>query len=416
LQTPQVSAEEAQLSLEELQRLVQSASGEIADALIVRLREITAGTFLTRGRVQQLKACAEAFELTGIVFDQDFSPVQVRNLTDEIGVRIIGRSELILDIFARRARTHEGKLQVELAQLQYLLPRLIGKGFVLSRLGGGIGTRGPGETKLEMDRRRIAARIAHLRHELNALRRHRDTQRKRRVRSQVLTIALIGYTNAGKSTLLRTLTQAEVHVADQLFATLDPTARKTILPDGRLAVFTDTVGFIHRLPPALLDAFKATLEEICYADLLLHVVDASSPLFEREVATTEQILADLGAGQKPILRVYNKIDQGLSEAAAERLRSSEEEAVAISALYKVGILDLLNAITRITSPNRQRIRLSIPYERCDLLGQLYAKATVEKIAYENAAIEVEAIADLQGLGSAFSPYVVREQSKPTSSE
>lgn len=393
LHLPKGSLLEAELSLAELERLVCSASGEVVDSLILRLREIDPGYYLTRGKVQQLKACAEAFELTGIVFDKDFSPVQVRNLTDEIGTRIIGRTELILDIFARRAHTHEGKLQVELAQLQYVLPRLIGKGFAMSRLGGGIGTRGPGETKLEMDRRRIADRIAFLKRELAAVRRHRETQRRQRLRKDVTNVALLGYTNAGKSTLLNALTAANVHTADQLFATLDPTARRALLPDRRIAVFTDTVGFIHDLPPSLIAAFKATLEEVLYADLLVHVVDASSPTIEREIATTEQILQELGAAEKPLLRVYNKIDRGLVPSAAHLLQSATVPSVAISALYRVGIRDLLEEVARLTRPATYQWQLMLPPTGYALLARLHQQGRVIETHFTESGIAVVADID-----------------------
>lgn len=405
LQLPKETATTAELSLSELERLVHSASGDVVDAMILRLRGIDPAFYLTRGKVHQLKACTEAFELTGIVFDKDFSPVQVRNLTDEIGTRIIGRTELILDIFARRARTHEGKLQVELAQLQYVLPRLIGKGFAMSRLGGGIGTRGPGETKLEMDRRRIADRIAFLKRELAAVRRHRDTQRRQRLRHEVTTVALLGYTNAGKSTLLNALTAAHVPTADQLFATLDPTARRAMLPDRRTAVFTDTVGFIHNLPPSLIAAFKATLEEVLYADLLVHVVDASSPTLEREIQTTEEILHELNADDKPVLRVYNKIDRGLVGTAAHLLQNPTVPSVAISALYRIGIHDLLQEVARLTRPPVVRCELLLPPDGYALLSRLHDQAKVLATEFSEAGIRVEAEIKSSRLAE-WSPYAV----------
>ncbi len=396
---------DAQLSLEEMERLVQSASGEVADSLVLHLRQIDPAYYLTHGKVRQLAACAEAFDLTGIVFDRDFSPVQVRNLTDEIGVRIIGRTELILDIFARRARTHEGKIQVELAQLQYILPRLIGKGFALSRLGGGIGTRGPGETKLEMDRRRIAKRIAFLKGELSHIRQHRETQRKQRRRQEVLTVALLGYTNAGKSTLLNALTEARVATADQLFATLDPTARRALLPDGRPVVFTDTVGFIRDLPPSLIAAFKATLEEVLYADLLLHVVDASSPTLEREIETTEEILQDLGAAAKPFLRVYNKIDRGLHPAAVSHLEAANVPSVAISALYRIGLRDLLEEIQRLTRPETFRLTLRLPAQAYHLYARLFKHGKVLHTEFREDGIFV-AVEVVARHRHEWEPYII----------
>jgi GTP-binding protein HflX len=410
LQLPSDTTQHAVLSLAELERLVQSASGVVVDSLVMRLRAVDPAYFLTRGKVQQLKACAEMFELTGIVFDRDFSPVQVRNLTDEIGTRIIGRTELILDIFARRARTHEGKLQVELAQLQYVLPRLIGKGFAMSRLGGGIGTRGPGETKLEMDRRRIGERIAIVKKELTAVRRHRETQRKQRLRQDLPVVALLGYTNAGKSTLLNVLTKAHVPTADQLFATLDPTARRAQLPDSRVAIFTDTVGFIRDLPPSLVAAFKATLEEVLYADLLLHVVDASSPTIEQEIQTTEEILAELGASEKPLLRVYNKIDRGLVSAATERLEASDVPSVAISARHRIGIRDLLEEVARLTRPLTVTLDLLLPPTAYHLLARLHQEGKVLATDFSEEGIRVSAQLDAHRTEE-WRPYSVGYSSK-----
>jgi GTP-binding protein HflX len=405
LQMAGASIEETEQSLAEMERLVLSASGEIADTLVLALRHVDPAFFLTKGKVQQLKACAEAFELTGIVFDRDFSPVQVRNLTDEIGVRIIGRTELILDIFARRARTHEGKLQVELAQLQYVMPRLIGKGFVLSRLGGGIGTRGPGETKLETDRRRIAERISALKRELKEIRKHRDVQRKQRVRHEILTVALLGYTNAGKSTLLNALTHADVKAADQLFATLDPTARRSVLPDGRPVIFTDTVGFIRDLPPSLVAAFKATLEEVLYADLLVHVIDASSSTIEREIRTTEEVLEDLGVAQKPILRAYNKIDRGLTPVAAAFLENPDVPSVALSALYRVGIHDFFVEVSRLTEKEKVEREMLLPPTAYNTLARLYSQAKVLATEFGDEGIRVRVLIEKRKLPE-FEMYVV----------
>lgn len=406
IQLPHGSPTETELSLAELEQLVRSASGEVADKLVLKLRSVDPAYFLTRGKVAQLRACAEAFELTGVVFDRDFSPVQVRNLTDEIGTRIIGRTELILDIFARRARTHEGKIQVELAQLRYVLPRLIGKGFAMSRLGGGIGTRGPGETKLEMDRRKISERISFLERELAAIRRHRQIQRKQRIRREIPTVAILGYTNAGKSTLLNALTHAGVDVADQLFATLDPTARRTILPDGRPVVFSDTVGFIRDLPPSLVAAFKATLEEIIFADALLHVADASSPMLEREIATTEEVLQELGVADKPLLRVFNKIDRGLTGCAAHYLRRRDVPTVAVSALYRIGLHDLLSELARLTQPETAHVHIFLPYSAFPLLSRLYRQGKVEATEFTGEGVDVRAELNVRYLEE-WATYVIK---------
>lgn len=394
VQEPSMSLAEADRSLAELKELVRSASGRVSHAYTVRVRQVDARTYLGKGRVEELAKQASELQVAGVVFDADFSPVQQRNLEDAFQVRVIGRTELILDIFARRAQTHEGKLQVELAQLQYLRPRLVGQGFVLSRLGGGIGTRGPGESKLEMDRRRIADRIGHLRRELSHVRRTRDTQRKRRVRHEVPTLAIVGYTNSGKSTLLRALTNADVVVEDKLFATLDPTARRLLLPDGRVAVLSDTVGFIHRLPTLLVEAFKATLEEVVRADLLLHVIDASSPTLEREISTTEQVLEDIGAATLPRLRVFNKIDQGMDDSVYEVIsRQDREDAVPISALFGIGLHDLLAQVVRQLQRDRRTLQLHLPYDRFDLLSRIYSSADVHHIEYHDDAVHMIAEVD-----------------------
>lgn len=408
VQEPAMSLQEADRSFAELQELVRSAGGSVAHTVTVRLRQIDARTFLGRGRVEELGIQARASDVSGVIFDADFSPVQQRNLEDAFQLRVIGRTELILDIFARRARTHEGKLQVELAQLQYLRPRLVGQGFVLSRLGGGIGTRGPGESKLEMDRRRIADRIGHLRRELSHVRRSRQTQRKKRHKQEVPTLALVGYTNAGKSTLLRALTGADVLVEDRLFATLDPAARRLLLPDGRVAVLTDTVGFIHRLPTSLVEAFKATLEEVVQADLLLHVIDASSQNLQQEINTTEQVLEEIGAADRRRLRVFNKIDQAMNHSVYDTLSSqTRDESVAVSGLYGIGLHDLLASIVKLLHEHQQTLSLRLPYDRYDLLSRLYAIADVNSIEYHENAIHITAAVD-ERIASELLPFTTPE--------
>jgi len=405
VQDPRMSLQEADTSMAELQELTRSAGASAADSLIIKVRSIDARTYIGKGRVDELARRAASLGVHGVIFDADFSPVQQRNLEDAFEVRVIGRTELILAIFARRAQTHEGKLQVELAQLQYLRPRLIGSGFVLSRQGGGIGSRGPGESRLEMDRRRIADRIGHLRRELTHVRRTRETQRKRRERQEVPTLALVGYTNAGKSTLLRALTNADVLVEDKLFATLDPTARRLLLPDGKVAVLSDTVGFINRLPTTLVEAFKATLEQVTQADLLLHVIDASSPTVEREIATTEQVLEDIGADERPRIRVFNKIDQAMDRSVLDIISGkAREDAVAISALYGIGLHDLLSQVVQALHVPHQRLKLALPYSRFDLLSRLYSSAKVHHIEYEEDAVHLTVEVDEQ-LTAELQPFL-----------
>ncbi|HHT74261.1 MAG TPA: GTPase HflX [Firmicutes bacterium] len=305
LQLPGDSDWDVEDSLRELKDLAEDAGLEVVDWFVQKRPFPDAATFIGSGKAEELAAVVEPEDL--VIFDNELSPAQQGNLSDIIGAAVIDRTQLILDIFAQRAWTREGKIQVELAQLNYLLPRLVGSGAALSRLGGGIGTRGPGETKLETDRRRVRKRITDLKAELETVRHVRATQRARREKLAVPLVALVGYTNAGKSTLLRALTGSETFVADQLFATLDPTVRRWELPDGRWVFLSDTVGFIRRLPHTLVAAFRATLEEILYADLLLHVIDISHPQAREQQEAVEKVLAEIGAAQ-PVINVYNKID------------------------------------------------------------------------------------------------------------
>ncbi|HLA25112.1 MAG TPA: GTPase HflX, partial [bacterium] len=295
--------------MEELRRLAESAGAQVVGTLVQHRGRPTPATFLGKGKVEELRALCDEVSADLAIADHELTPAQQRNLERSLDLKVIDRTALVLDIFARRAQTHEGRLQVELAQMTYLLPRLTGRGTMLSRLGGGIGTRGPGETKLEVDRRRIRNRITDLRREIGEIRKHRSLQRKARREAQFPTAALVGYTNAGKSTLLNTLTNAGVFVEDKLFATLDPTVRKVELPNGRPVLLIDTVGFITRLPTELIAAFRATLEEVTEADLLVHVVDASHPDWRAQMRSVERVLRDLSAADKPMIIAMNKTDR-----------------------------------------------------------------------------------------------------------
>jgi GTP-binding protein HflX len=306
LQLPGQSDWEVEDSLDELWELAEDAGLEVVDRFVQKRAIPDPATFIGKGKAEELGAIVEPDEL--IIFDNELSPAQQGNLAEIIDAPVLDRTQLILDIFAQRAQSREGKIQVELAQLNYLLPRLTGAGKALSRLGGGIGTRGPGETKLETDRRRLRKRISDLRAELEEIRKVRATHRARRDQMAAPVVALVGYTNAGKSTLLRELSGTDTFVADQLFATLDPTIRRWELPDGRWVFLTDTVGFIRRLPHTLVAAFRATLEEILFADLILHVIDVSHPQAREQQEAVEQVLAEIGAAQ-PVINVYNKIDK-----------------------------------------------------------------------------------------------------------
>jgi GTP-binding protein HflX len=341
VQTQTVSPQRFQDGLTELTRLVETAGGEVLQTLHQKRSRPHPRTVVGDGKVQEIALTVQTIGANLVVFDRDLSPAQVRNLESRMGVRVVDRTEVILDIFAQRAQSGAGKLQVELAQLEYMMPRLTGRGQAMSRLGGGIGTRGPGETKLETERRAIQQRISRLQREVNQLQAHRSRLRQQRQHQQVPSIAVVGYTNAGKSTLLNVLTNAEVYTADQLFATLDPTTRRLTLTDAdtqesSAIVLTDTVGFIHELPPPLVDAFRATLEEVTEADALLHLVDLSHPAWQSHIRSVMQILSDMPITPGPILLVFNKIDQAESETLAIA-REEYPQAVFVSASHRLGL-------------------------------------------------------------------------------
>src|SRR5437773_341570 len=300
---------EAERSLDELAGLAQAAGGQVVLRVLQERPKPDPSTFLGSGKIATLAASCAETGVDVVVFDSELTPAQLREIEQEIGRKIIDRTQLILDIFARRARTREGKLQVELAQLKYLLPRLVGASAALSRLGGGIGTRGPGETKLETDRRRIRSRIHAVSEDIEHVRRRRGQLRERRHKASVPTVALVGYTNAGKTTLFNVMTRSDAEVSDALFVTLDPLVRQVRLPDSRELLVSDTVGFIDRLPHALVAAFRATLEEVADADLVLHVIDAAAPDRDRRIAAVRQVMEEVGAVDVPLVEVYNKIDQ-----------------------------------------------------------------------------------------------------------
>lgn len=341
LMTDKTTRWQFQTDLEELALLVQSAGGTVLETLDQKRSQPHPQTLVGQGKVQEIALRTQTIGANLIVFSRDLSPSQVRRLETQIGVRVVDRTEVILDIFAQRAQSQAGKLQVELAQLEYMLPRLAGRGQTMSRLGGGIGTRGPGETKLETERRAIQRRIARLQQEVNQLQAHRSRLRQRRQHQEVPSVAVVGYTNAGKSTLLNMLTNAEAYTADQLFATLDPTTRRLVVSDSvthepQSILLTDTVGFIHELPPSLMDAFRATLEEVTEADALLHVVDLSHPAWQYHIRSVMEILGEMPITPGPALIAFNKIDQ----AAGEALALAQEEfpqAVFISATHRLGL-------------------------------------------------------------------------------
>jgi len=352
--TDNTSPQQFQDIIAELARLVDTAGGDVLQTLQQKRSRIHPQTVIGEGKVQEVALTAQTLGANLVVFDRDLSPSQVRNLEAQIGVRVVDRTEVILDIFAQRAQSGAGKLQVELAQLEYMLPRLTGRGQAMSRLGGGIGTRGPGETKLETERRAIQKRISRLQQEVNQLQAHRCRLRQRRQHREVPSVALVGYTNVGKSTLLNALTNSEVYTADQLFATLDPTTRRLMLPHAETGVIqetlmTDTVGFIHELPSSLMDAFRATLEEVTEADALLHLVDLSHPAWLSHIRSVRDILAQMPITPGPALVAFNKIDQVSSETLA-LAREEFPLAIFISASQRLGMETL-----------RQRLSLLIQY-------------------------------------------------------
>lgn len=345
-----VSRTEAEESINELAELTRTAGAAVINSFIQRISSPNSSYFIGKGKAEEIKAEVGKEEIDLVVFDENLSPGQEKNLEELLETKIIDRTGLILDIFAQRARTREGKLQVELAQLNYLLPRLIGKGTALSRLGGGIGTRGPGESKLESDRRRVRERIARIKQDLDKVRRTRELHRQSRKSVPFPVIAIIGYTNAGKSTLFNRLSKAPagqgVLAEDKLFATLDPTIRKMMLPERQTALISDTVGFIKKLPHQLVEAFKATLEEVLNADILLHVIDCSHSNAEVQINSVTKVLEEIGASDKPVINVFNKIDRLEGGVLPLHLKLIAGDAVFVSALTGQGIDDLTLAVSR----------------------------------------------------------------------
>jgi GTP-binding protein HflX len=344
-------------SLEELTLLADTAGAEVALSIVQERDSYNSAFLIGKGKVKDVERHCREKKANLVIFDDDLTPAQVRNLEDALGVKVIDRTELILDIFAQRAETREGKLQVELAQLRYLLPKLVGKGLTLSRLGGGIGTRGPGEMKLEIDRRRIREKIKRIEEALKKVERTRDLHRKSRM--GIPTIALVGYTNAGKSTLFNSLTRAHTKIDDKLFVTLDPLIRKIRLPGDREAFLSDTVGFIRKLPHHLVAAFRATLEEVREADLLLHVVDASNRNMEEQIEAVGTVLKELDVPLLPLIYVYNKIDRLEDYDPLRKSFLNKSDSAAISALKGIGIGDLLEKIAETLYPSMKDVALSV---------------------------------------------------------
>lgn len=380
---------DAEASMSELYELTESAGAQPVGAMIQKREKPDGATCIGSGRLEELKEVCQSQEIDLIIFGCELSPTQIRNLEFETEVRIIDRTMLILDIFASRARSREGKLQVELAQLKYLLPRLTGKGAAMSRLGGGIGTRGPGESKLETDRRHIRRRLESLREQLAQVEQHRNQLRRRREKEGIITAAIVGYTNAGKSTLMNTLTDAGVLAEDKLFATLDPTSRALKLPNGVSVMLIDTVGLVRRLPHHLVEAFHSTLEEAALADMILNVCDASSPEAQVHLEVTRKLLADLGCTGRPVIPVMNKCDLVPSLLDIPMIGN----AVRISAKTGEGIGDLLAAVEENLPVSLRRVCLLLPFDQAGLVAQIRKDHVLYQEEYRPDGIFVSALLD-----------------------
>ena len=375
-------------TMDELEALLETAGGQCVGRVLQNRHTPDPHSFVGEGKAAELKELAETTEASLLIFDNSLTPSQIRALEEITGVTVLDRSALILDIFAQRAKTREGRLQVELAQYQYLLPRLSGMGKSMSRLGGGIGTRGPGETKLETDRRHIRERITRLQDELREVRRVRGVQRERRIRNSVPVVAIVGYTNAGKSTLLNHLTGAGIPANNRLFDTLDTTTRQLTVSDTLDVVLSDTVGFIAKLPHNLVEAFQATLEELQYADLLLHVIDAGDPEREKHIAVVNKLIVQLARPETPVIECYNKMD-----TVAEDDLPRGKNIVGISAKTGAGMDGLLRAIEEALDRGLHHVTFLLPYSMAGQVDQLHSQAKVLRCEYTAEGVEIEAVCD-----------------------
>jgi GTP-binding protein HflX len=394
-------------SLSEFRELARSAGAQISGEFIQRRDQPDPATLIGKGKLQEIAAAAASSQADLVLVDHNLSPSQQRNIEAEVNARVVDRTQLILDIFARHARTREGQLQVELAQLEYLLPRLAGRGVEMSQLGGGIGTRGPGETQLETDRRKIYRRIRHIKEQLEEVRRIRAQQRLRRESVPLPMIALVGYTNAGKSTLFNALTDAGVVASPRMFATLDPTVRSIVLPSKRKVLLSDTVGFIRNLPTTLVSAFRATLEEVQRAALLLHVSDVSSPIAHEQQRQVEDVLDELGVTSTPRVRVMNKID--LLPETQRRSLIDGAETIYVSAAQRLGMERLLAAIDeRVQIDSIQRLSIRIPQSEGKLLAQIEARARILARAYRDSAVQMEVEAP-ESLARVLEQFAIRRR-------
>jgi len=393
LASPELDKIKIENRYSELRLLCKTAGVTVVSGFIQKRSSPHPSYFIGRGKLEEIKEEAENREIDVVIFNEELSPVQTRNLENYLETKVLDRTALILDIFAKRARTKEGKLQVEMAQLQYLLTRLTGHGSELSRLGGGIGTRGPGETKLEIDRRRIRRRISELNRSLEEVKKHRSQQRKQRKKAGYHTAGLVGYTNAGKSTLLNALSGAQAFTENKLFATLDPTVRKITLDNGEEILISDTVGFIQEMPSQLMKAFKATLEEINEAGLILHLIDISNPEFIPHMETVEEILNDIITENQDILLIFNKIDRiNPGDINLDRLKRDYPNSTFISASEGTGIEELKQKISLAFKTDKEKASFKVPYDQMGFLDQLYKNARILNVKYkkEHLAIDAEA--------------------------
>ena len=388
--------DDTESSLDELEELVKTAGGTAVGRLIQNRESIHPGTYLGKGKIEELKELIWETEATGIVCDDELSPAQLRNLEDALETKVMDRTMVILDIFARHATTREGKLQVELAQLKYRAVRLVGLRNSLSRLGGGIGTRGPGESKLEIDRRRIHDRISQLKSELAEVQRHRELSRQKRERSHILRAAIVGYTNAGKSTLLNRLTDAGILAEDKLFATLDPTTRNYRLPDGQEILLTDTVGFIRKLPHNLVEAFKSTLEEAKYCDIILHVVDCSNPQMDVQMHVVYDTLRELGVEDKEYITLFNKVDKVEGNPVFRDFQSDYQ--LKISAKTGQGLSELSELLGTILRSRKVYLELLYPYSEAGMIQRIrkYGELLSEEYREDGIAVRAYVPAELYG--------------------
>ncbi len=401
-------------ALDELAALADTAGANVVGRLVQRRDAPDPTTFVGRGKLEELHSLIHATGARLVVFDDELTPAQLRNVEERLSVKVVDRTALILDIFALHARSKEGKSQVELAQHNYLLPRLRGWGEAMSRLGGGIGTRGPGETKMEVDRQHIRRRITKLRRDLDGLAKARAVKRSGRERSGVPQISLVGYTNAGKSTLMNAITRAGVLVADQLFATLDPTVRRLRLPGGRNATVSDTVGFVRKLPHDIVEAFRSTLEEAAQASLVLHVADAAAPDVEDQVSAVRGVLGDIAAGDIAEVLALNKVDL-LSEVERAGIERRFPEGVPVSALSGEGIETLLERVAAVLPSPPVAVDLLVPYDRQDLVARLYREAEVRSAEPEDGGTRVGAMVDERVLAE-VAPYLVRRVARRVASD